>query len=238
MRNRYFTLIELLVVVAIVGILASMLMPALSKARDKARETACRNNMKQIGLAEFMYADENDDLIPHHNRGGNAGQACANREIIGGVYKNWMPGYAPAKPLNAYLNEESPVWACPSDPPGDGAIHAPNPTNSSQSYYTTTGSSYGHNPWLASNDLVKLSGSTAPSKFIMWVELPAHDVCANNARASSWTENGRWAFHPQLAQRKSNKNPNMTIFMDGHVAKPTYISGQWYNYDDLTWDGN
>lgn len=56
--KRLFTLIELLVVIAIIAILAAMLLPALSKARDKARDTKCINNLKQIGIAVGMYRSE------------------------------------------------------------------------------------------------------------------------------------------------------------------------------------
>ena len=59
-----FTLIELLVVVSIIAILAAMLLPAITKARDKGNAAVCMNNLKQIGLAFFLYAEEFDGLFP------------------------------------------------------------------------------------------------------------------------------------------------------------------------------
>jgi prepilin-type N-terminal cleavage/methylation domain-containing protein/prepilin-type processing-associated H-X9-DG protein len=62
--KRGFTLIELLVVVAIIAILASLLLPALSRAREKARNVACLSNLKQWGLSLTMYLDENNEIFP------------------------------------------------------------------------------------------------------------------------------------------------------------------------------
>ncbi len=74
LTKRGFTLIELLVVIAIIAILAAILFPVFARAREKARQSSCQSNMKQIGLATLMYVQDYDETMPafRYNYQGNS----------------------------------------------------------------------------------------------------------------------------------------------------------------------
>jgi len=98
--RRGFTLIELLVVIAIIAILAAILFPVFAQAREKARQTACLSNQKQIGNAWMMYAQDYDETLVQFSYGGNPSS--------GGTL---LYGYV--VPLMPYLKSQA-VWVCPS----------------------------------------------------------------------------------------------------------------------------
>jgi len=120
-RVTAFTLIELLVVIAIIAILAAMLLPALAKAKKKAQQTQCLNNLKQFGLAIQMYANDFNDHLPYPNWGitGSPGASAP-----GWLYKPLAANPPPIalNPILTYQNgllwpylKNINVYWCPAD---------------------------------------------------------------------------------------------------------------------------
>lgn len=106
-----FTLIELLVVIAIIAILAAILFPVFAQAREKARQTACLSNMKQIGLGMMMYAQDYDETHVISRQWGTCGPT-SDQDITTKLspYVLRVAGYN-----NAANSGKDTVWKCPSD---------------------------------------------------------------------------------------------------------------------------
>ncbi|MHC4230875.1 MAG: type II secretion system protein [Planctomycetota bacterium] len=110
-RRSGFTLIELLVVIAIIAILMAIMMPALQRIKEQAREMVCRANLRQYGIAQTIYLDDHDDRYPSAWR-----SLVANERPVAGYerYCRWHdPRYPPDGPFWPYLKDEK-VHLCPS----------------------------------------------------------------------------------------------------------------------------
>jgi prepilin-type N-terminal cleavage/methylation domain-containing protein len=124
MKRQAFTLIEMLVVIAIIGILAALLLPALSRGKERGRTIACLSNLHQIGVALQVYVDDNNDHLPF-----------MDDQPINLTMTNPYP------PVNIVLTNQlgsQKVLCCPSD---------------TKSYFEITGSSYSWNSTLNGQDI-------------------------------------------------------------------------------------
>ena len=101
-QAKPFTLIELLVVIAIIAILAAMLLPALTRAREYAKQISCINNMKQMGLSIGMYADDHKSILPLSSR---AYKPAGSNDWVDWIYRLSLTNYA----------KDLKIFTCPSD---------------------------------------------------------------------------------------------------------------------------
>ncbi|MCS6775676.1 MAG: DUF1559 domain-containing protein [Chloroherpetonaceae bacterium] len=212
MRSAYraFTLIELLVVIAIIAILAAILFPVFAQAREKARQTVCLSNMKQLGTAVHMYAQDYDETLPLDGH-------TTHRA-------SWVFALEP------YLRNRQ-VYRCPSDrstnwfplPPGvvGRARHT----------------SYGTNMWMApkpaddptseTTGYTTLASIRAPARTIYCAEM-LENLTEDHFHPPWWRENPDFTFEPPgtgLAHRRHQGGANY-FFCDGHA--------KWYRFEQ-TW---
>jgi len=106
--QRGFTLIELLVVIAIIAILAAMLLPALAKAKGTAKRTACMNKLRQWGLAQTLYYQDNNDYIPRESAHASASLNSwteAKVPTSSDVWYNALPGEIKQRPASDYFSD-------------------------------------------------------------------------------------------------------------------------------------
>ncbi|MGE4563558.1 MAG: DUF1559 domain-containing protein [Victivallaceae bacterium] len=152
MKKNTFTLIELLVVIAIIAILASMVLPALNKARESAHNTTCRNNLKQIGMGNLGYSTDNTDFLPPCYDGGGTRAYTPSKDVFYAILPQL--GITNRFSTNALLKNFK-TFLCPS---------APNPGG--YMTYNNIRSTYGcnaTNPWNAAGTSAIPYGYTSAS---------------------------------------------------------------------------
>jgi prepilin-type N-terminal cleavage/methylation domain-containing protein/prepilin-type processing-associated H-X9-DG protein len=214
MKHKQFTLIELLVVIAIIAILASMLLPALSKAREKARQASCTGNLKQIALGWAMYLQDADDSAPNYY-GGNTATTNIHTRLL------------------EYLTDMN-VWKCGSGNGSSCSNTSHNPETNMRKNYGATG--YGYNivydgsygDWdndgntsetLGWRSGRKIGACKFPSTTVTFGDSGCERIRGYN---NSWREHVRGEYN-------RHGTYNNYIFADGHAKSYAAIPyGSWF----------
>jgi prepilin-type N-terminal cleavage/methylation domain-containing protein/prepilin-type processing-associated H-X9-DG protein len=238
--HRYaFTLIELLVVIGIIAILASMLLPALARSRQKARVVQCLDNLRQIGMCVMMYIHDNQDTFPLSTACATNGVCGPTFCCIGGrdprtdVSSCLPPAYA--RPLFPYVKSIE-TFHCPEDHGVDIVICLSPVTALKPTSWEISGCSYMYNNFepykdtkLPEDSMGGLAGKKVaslpdPARFILMHEPPArsYPIIFNGTPMLIYQH---WHYAPSMTDWPQTwlkgdgaKFISPVLFVDGHVA--------------------
>jgi len=211
-RRPGFTLIELLVVIAIIAILAAILFPVFAKAREKARQSSCSSNLKQLALATLQYAQDYDETFP--------------------VWFRYQYPNSPQHPTTAVLPyvKSTQVYVCPSMTPTYGTYWS----------FTITGPvtyGYGFSWYIFGNDTARtpytLGQITKPAEVVM---IGDAQHCWGGGDAIPYANTCCDTTRPTTGNPSRHNGGENLAFVDGHVKwmQSEAIKGDWTNLRNPT----